>query len=133
MEVKSGKAFADFIIALNEDVHAVLKDGKELTEESVVEILKEARKDMAYSLVKDSDEKGTTFHTAIFGLFLDLGAHYCLFDNQQLARVQNYELLFRRYDMVWSFFRSLVDSFSLLESQKQQANERPEENQPPTE
>src|SRR3990170_4377053 len=128
MDVKSGKAFADFIIALNNDIKFLYAgDEKQIEDDDINSLLNTARLDFANSL-SEASEKGESFHSSIFVLSLDILVNYCLFDNMQVARVKNYELLLRRYDAVWGYFKRFVDSFSLLEAQVQRGGQNSKEN-----
>ena len=112
-ETRAGKAFAEFVAALNQDFLEIAKGSGEDKEKEAQDLLERVRQESTDHL-GDLSTQGMKFHTGIFGPTMDVVFNFCIFDNYHLFKAQNYDVLVERYDIVWYYFQRLIESFGFL-------------------
>jgi len=114
-ETRAGKAFVEFINALQDDILETIGDDSNLDEEKVSILSKRLKTDTISLLQKEfSTESKKGIHFSVMDFSMDLFFNFIIFDNCQFFKSKHYDLLARRYDMAWFYFRNLIDSFAVL-------------------
>ena len=117
--MKSSKLFADFVVALNNDLQEAREKNPNFTEEDFVGVLDNIHKQIREEL-NEHGKAGQTFDSRCFGMVLDITGNYLFMDNVRLGyklikgEAELYDkLLLNRMDMVWAYFRQIIDSFHI--------------------
>ena len=114
--MSSSKHFADFVVSLNNEIKEVFNaENSKVANDEINNILTRVNNEVRNELNKHC-ELGASFHTQTYGMILDIVGNYLFMDTVRVCsklRANEEQLagvLINRSDMIWAYFRQILDS-----------------------